>query len=1016
LSRRVESVSRDERINDVLCRVISEIRATNRLGRITVVTPTLQASYYLRRSLARTGLFNVDFRRLEDVAELLAGNSVEGARLTDLEASEFVYSISTESSHGTALGGDRYSPQLQTALHSTFRDLENLTQHQLDSLGSAGSFQAELVSRFDEYRNRTKQFSSGRRVAAEAVEILLRQGGDDISRRLLGRVVLIEVAPVAPELTTLFDALAELVDTVNVSVGNENSGSTESHEQVAMLAVNTVPNEVKEITRQIVGLARDGVRFPRIAVLFEDEAYADRISESLMQSGIPVSGPDRSALRATPVGRFVIGLLNVFANDFDRNEVTSWFSSSPVIDPVSGHPIPGARWDAISRAAGVTRSVGDSWRPRLERYARSIVSRAKSAERLGERGESEIESAESESSYTLQLLNFISSLHSQRNKAESASWTTHVGWIRSLMSRYLDVENVGETRPFERMMNVLDRLENLDSTGLKNPGFDHFVDVLRDQLNRKSAGLRSLGQGVYVGPTWTAAGCPFDYVFVTGMVEGKFPSLHRSDPLLPDHLKRLIDPDEKVLPTRVRISTDSQQVFESIKASARELRLLWPQTLPGESREFGPARWFLNEVRRVAGNPSLKASELTTSNLRHLSIVTSDHADPEQSANAAEYDQSRIVEWIRSGAVKQELTSDVRSTIVDDAVKYTEARDGEDWTEFDGKISVKDTPSLSGSATAFETYAACPYRYFLSRRLRVEETKSPEDEISLDALEFGTLIHQVLEDFFEWRNKEDVLPPTDKQETWLQNAVARKIEALKEKVPGRSDGAWTVDQSRAWLILRQWVRREKNVANLGEMNQVFAEFGFGYGDEPPVEVVTDQGRKVRFRGQVDRVDQSQDGSKVTIYDYKSGGSSSYTGLDKDPVKNGTKIQLPLYSRAVRRAFPDAEIQAAYWFVRESGSNELKPRPEAYDETKADQALTKAIDVVAGGIEKGVFPANPGKSGWVGGRSSFGSCGFCEFQRVCPQDKQDQWNRKKNSSDVLNDYLALVEPDEDEVDD
>ena len=64
----------------------------------------------------------------------------------------------------------------------------------------------------------------------------------------------------------------------------------------------------------------------------------------------------------------------------------------------------------------------------------------------------------------------------------------------------------------------------------------------------------------------------------------------------------------------------------------------------------------------------------------------------------------------------------------------------------------------------------------------------------------------------------------------------------------------------------------------------------------------------------------------------------------------------------------------------------------------------------------MFPANPGKSGWVGGRSSFGSCGFCEFQRVCPQDKQDQWNRKKNSSDVLNDYLALVEPDEDEVDD
>ena len=1016
MSRRVESVSNDERINDVLRRVIDGVRAADRLGRITVVTPTLQASYYLRRSLAKSGLFNVDFRRLEDVAELLAGNNVEGARLTDLEASEFVYAISTDSNHGTALGGERYSPQLQSALHSTFRDLENLSEKQLETLGAASSFQAELVARFGEYRTQTDQFSSGRRVATAAVKVLSRPDATDVSKRLLGTIVLVEVAPVAPELSNLFEALTELADTVKISVGDDESGSTQSHQQVAMWAVNTVPNEVKEITRQIVGLARDGARFPRIAVLFEDEAYADRISESLMRAGIPISGPDRSALRDTPVGRFVIGLLNVFANDFDRNEVTSWFSSSPVIDPGTGHQIPGARWDAISRAAGVTRSVGDSWRPRLERYARSTVSRAKSAERLGERGESGVEAAESEAAYTIQLLDFVSTLQAHRNKVASVSWAGHVCWIRSLMSSYLDVASVGETRPFERMTNLLDRLEHLDSTGLKNPGFDHFVDVLRDQLNRKSAGLRSLGQGVYVGPVWTAAGCPFDYVFVAGMVEGKFPSLHRSDPLLPDHLKRMIDPDEKVLPTRVRISTDSRQVFESVKASARELRLFWPQTLPGESREFGPARWYLNEIRRLEGNSFLKASELTTSALQCLSIVTSDHAAPELSAHAEEFDQSRIVEWIRSGARKQELPADIQSAALDAAIQYTKARNGDDWTEFDGKVSVKETPSLSGSATAFETYSACPYRYFLSRRLRVEETKSPEEEISLDALEFGTLIHQVLEDFFEWRNAQNELPATAQQESWLQIAVAREIEGLKDEIPGRSDGAWAVDQSRAWLILRQWVRRENQVANLDDMSQVFAEFGFGYGDEPPVEVVTAQGRTVRFRGQVDRVDISNDGNTVTIYDYKSGGSASYSGLDKDPVKNGTKIQLPLYSRAVRRAFPDAEIQAAYWFVRESGSRELKPRPQEYDEAKADQALTEAIDVVAGGIEQGVFPANPGKSRWVGGRSSFESCGFCEFQRVCPQDKQQQWNRKKNSAEALNDYLALAEPDEDELDD
>ena len=63
---------------------------------------------------------------------------------------------------------------------------------------------------------------------------------------------------------------------------------------------------------------------------------------------------------------------------------------------------------------------------------------------------------------------------------------------------------------------------------------------------------------------------------------------------------------------------------------------------------------------------------------------------------------------------------------------------------------VEEETELSGSATAFETYAACPYRYFLSRKLRVEPTESPEEQQTLDPLVFGTLIHKILEIFANW--------------------------------------------------------------------------------------------------------------------------------------------------------------------------------------------------------------------------------------------------------------------------
>jgi hypothetical protein len=147
---------------------------------------------------------------------------------------------------------------------------------------------------------------------------------------------------------------------------------------------------------------------------------------------------------------------------------------------------------------------------------------------------------------------------------------------------------------------------------------------------------------------------------------------------------------------------------------------------------------------------------------------------------------------------------------------------------------------------------------------------------------------------------------------------------------------------------------------------------------------------------------------VIVYDYKSGGNSSYSNLDSDPVKKGTKLQLPLYSKAVAEKYPEAEIQASYWFVRES-SSELKPPPNNYESEKAENALTAAVETIVEGIDSGVFPARPGGSAnWGGGSESYENCLFCEYSRVCPKSKARLWNSKKNSDPALSKFLILAE--------
>jgi ATP-dependent helicase/DNAse subunit B len=350
-------------------------------------------------------------------------------------------------------------------------------------------------------------------------------------------------------------------------------------------------------------------------------------------------------------------------------------------------------------------------------------------------------------------------------------------------------------------------------------------------------------------------------------------------------------------------------------------------------------------------------------------------------------------------------------------MRFISGQSSEAWTEFDGNIEQVDSDDrfkdTVGSATAFETYASCPYRYFLSRRLHVEPTESPEAGQTIDSLTFGTLIHDVLEQFAVWRmGWTGQTPLLNDQEDWLRAETASHIAKLRDETPSRSEGAWKIEQSRAWLILRQWLRREGDTAQQPRMRQVETEYSFGRtGAAPAVEVRTSTGKSVKFRGQVDRVDISDDGSQVIVYDYKSGGTSAYSKLDSDPVKKGTKLQLPLYSKAVAQKYPESDVRASYWFVREVGSSELTPQPEKYNQKIAESAFAAAVETIVEGIDQGNYPARPGDPVTYGeGGPTFENCLYCEYVRVCPKSKAHLWDLKKSSDPTLQGYVDLSEVD------
>ena len=103
---------------------------------------------------------------------------------------------------------------------------------------------------------------------------------------------------------------------------------------------------------------------------------------------------------------------------------------------------------------------------------------------------------------------------------------------------------------------------------------------------------------------------------------------------------------------------------------------------------------------------------------------------------------------------------------------------------------------------------------------------------------------------------------------------------------------------------------------------MFAELGFGFIEESieAVEIALPDGRTLRVRGRIDRVDLGRDGT-IHVVDYKTG--SYHQGyrdiLSGDPVGGGTKLQLPIYGLAGRVArHAEAPVRAEYWFVTTRG--------------------------------------------------------------------------------------------------
>jgi RecB family exonuclease len=1000
---------------DALQGAIEAARRARDLEPVTVVTPSVHSSFYLRRALGVYGLFNIRFSRLDDLAEELAGAAGRRPPLTRLIAHELVAAVVADRSVALPAELDRVRdhPSLAAAMHRTLDLLGCAPEGLLEELAAVGQIQRGVVALFRAYQARATGYEQRLDVAERAAS-MVRSDPQLIARRL-GAVIFVDVEPPSQPYRAFADAIRASPGAVAVTA---EPGWPDSMKLVS--APDPVV-EVRWVVRNCMSLVRQGSRFGDIAVYYDDPAYGTRLEDAFRLAGIPVSGPDPTPFADRPEGRFLLGALECLGPSAQgpmalrREAVMAWLTSSPVAPPQTREAFHASRWDAVSRNAGVVRGI-ESWRASLSGYADRLERRASTALALDEIDAPTAAAINAEANEARALLAFAEELAARaRPPDDGVAWSAFAAWARDVTARYMG--GAADDRAAERKVwldDLFDRMAELDSVvepaGSKGPTFERFSAVVREELSRPMRSTRSLGRGVFVAPIGYAPGTWFDAAHVVGMTEGRFPTAPAYDALLPDEVRIRVDRQGEWLENHLTNREKQRARLLGAIWSGRRAFLLWPRAEPGAARRSWPAQWFVEAARHRGGEAGLQASTLIEKAQGGWLEVVANAYDAVASGSADscadehEYDLRSSIAWRRQGGgVETHFLARLADDRLARGVRLARSRFAGDWTEFDGNLT-----SRPGGRTAIdeaigptrlEAWAACPFRYFLAYVLKLAALPRPEEVFTMAPLDRGSLVHRILQDYFAERG---TASPEDRGAVMSRVARAALDAAPSRYVVGKA-ALWSLTRDEIERGLLEFVTRETERESATGLRQVHAELRFGLRGTgaPRVAVDLGGGRELAFRGVIDRVELSADGRRGAVVDYKTGSPKPYGRLEEDPVDRGKRLQLPVYVHALRALQPGLEsVTAQYWFVGARGGFTLIPEAGIGD----SEAMVRAARVIVGGIDAGIYVARPG------GREErgFENCMFCDFDRVCPGARDRIWERKRSDPAVAM-YRDLSEP-------
>lgn len=705
--------------------------------------------------------------------------------------------------------------------------------------------------------------------------------------------------------------------------------------RISIIEAQDKEKEIDVIAKQIKELLiSKEAEASEICVAFNMiSSFSRLIRDRFTLYGIPFNLTDRYALNCSPAVISIFNLLEILENDYYYKNIIRAFGS----DYLNNF---GINTNNLQKCAAELRIISG-----YKNWIDTLQDNLETDKIKYERGIKDIQKINSllmPLTKKLTPAQFKSALHELIKKLD-------------LVSKVLKLEPGAVEESIKAITLFIETADEIISLIVMEKGKDeklsarHYISNIRTAVNSSRYNIKERpGSGVLITSINEIRGLEFDYLFIGGLTDGDFP-LRYSPEIF--YSGTYFVKEE---------SHSAEERYNFYQALCSWRKKLWLSHALTDGKKELTRSSFLNDLTSLFEHSVLQEKDFTLS----------------------AYSKEELLKYFGSGY--PELGNQIPPVIVDD-LESDKLRYEDPLSWYNGILgdNYKELPDTEFSITQLESYAKCPFKYYCERILKLKPVEEPSEEV--EASEMGSLLHNILYEFYTTIRKENILlPAASVEEFRYSEELIFKIAEQKIKDAGfTSPGTFFererilgIDGNKRNSILYQFLLYEKE----GDPEYVPSFFETEFGGAKKVDA-----NGVFLKGKIDRIDINHNKKTFKIIDYKL----SQKKIMKDDLLTGISLQIPLYMYAAKEIIrlethqeytaAGGDIYSLKFKSGDFGRTPVKFKTGIPPEEDAEYLIKVALDHVQelrAGIMKGLFnlSTHPDRAGKA--------CKYCNFKSIC----------------------------------